>query len=499
MFFDPEKIPVPLPVSSHSASQVKVFELCERKWTLENLHKLRGPASSSLELGSALHKQIEDWLTHGIEPKSPLAYAGIQNLPLRGSGFMAVEKSIEGTLMTGNLPWKGFIDLVYQKPNVLNVVQLWDHKSTKNMQWAKTNEQLKTDTQMNVYAKYAFTAEPKLERVELFHNNLVTSTMNYTEVRSNHVTRAENAEVWSEINSRAQEMQVLSDMAVQSADVNFWERATPNYDSCSAFGGCAFRDLCDKKRSPDASTGALYDFDAKPKTPGVQKMALSDLLKAKTTAVETQLAAQPPAAPVVRSALAEALRKDIIAQSRGPAGATATGPVSVLPPDAPAQGPGIAPPPSHMPDDDLTADAAPEAPETTGEVKKGRGRPKKGETAPATAQAAQAVGTLTPPAVSLAPTGFTLCIGCAPMGSGHTAVALEIVIANLQEKIAQQANVANIHVFDYSKKASLVTEALKSYEFTAPVYTFTTADGFLESIISAVLSPKAALVIRGTR
>lgn len=547
LFFDPDKIPVPAPISGHSPSQVKTFELCERLWTFQSLHKLRSKPKPNQLLGTAIHDQIENWFLKGIEPPSPLAYAGVQNLPVRGSGLIAIEKPLdkkgppdkEGkptrvpALFTGVMPWTGYIDLLYQPLGVTNSVQVWDHKTTTDLMWALSSNDLKTDIQLNTYAKYAFESEPELERVDLFHNYMVTSTMNQTEVRANHVTRAENDVVWKHLETRAQEMQVIADMAVQSNDVNFWQRANPNYDSCSAFGGCAFRDLCDKYKTPVVgASGSLYDaFDSQKQTAttkGEKTMAASDMLKAKiaaaqgkvpTPAASTQVAASAVPAPVApKSAMAQMLAKKTQA-----AGAVATGAetptlTGVLPPDAPKQGPGIAAPASTMPED-LTDDASPAAAlasETTETPKKGRGRPKKGSeplNAPgapdAVRVAAQAVTLATAERalglpvggedVEATPRGFTLCIGCSPVNGGAAPIALEFVIANLLETAAKQAGIANIHVLDYSKKASFVTELLKSYQFTPSVYTFTTNDNFLEGIIVSVLSTKAALVIRGVR
>lgn len=563
LFFDPKKIPPPEPIKAHSASQVKTFELCERLWTFQSIHKLRAPAKANLQLGSAIHKQIENWFLLGIEPPSPLAYAGIQNLPVRGSGLTAIEKPLdkrgppdaEGkptrvpALYTGLLPWLGFIDLLYQPLGVTDSVQVWDHKTTTNLMWAIESAKLKTDVQMQTYAKYAFDSEPSLQRVDLFHNYMVTSTMNQTEVRANHVTRAENAVVWQHIEGRAKEMQIIGDMALQSGDPNFWQRAKANYDSCSAFGGCAFRDLCDKHKPPTSSKG-LYDFgDAvtsgsvvqQKQLVGENQMAASDVLKAKIAAAKGKVDGQPasaaqpelksmsvkefaataapagfipaatnvPAPPKQSAAMAMLTKKAQAAQTAVGAIATGTQTSGILPEDAPAQGPGIAAPQTMIenPVEDITDDASPAqepaqaATETTEAPKKGRGRPKKGETVPEATPA----GTVTPSVAQAAlaaaapPVGFTLCIGCSPVSGGAAPIALEFIIADMMDKAAKQAGVANFHVYDYGKKASLLTEMLKNYQFTASVYTFTTNDNFLEGIISQVLSLKAALVIRGVR
>lgn len=560
-FFDPAKIQPPIAIDNFSATQMKTFEMCERKWALEYLHKLRAPPSSSMQMGSALHKQIENWYLLGIEPPAPLARAALRNLPQKGSGLLAIEKPLTNKDAAGKMqpvlvttrPWVGFIDLLFQPLGETKVVQIYDHKTTKSLNWAKEGVELKTDIQMNVYAKFVFTVDPQIEIAEVFHNYLVTSSFDQTELRGTTITREENARVWEKLESRTREMAILQDMALERADPNFWQRATPNPDSCSAFGGCPFRNvLCKFNGAHVAGPGeSIFQFDDSITTPTSlvvplekNKMALSDILKAKVAVAQAKTAAPaattapaaPPAAvqvavapaavpaPAVSvkpNALAAVLaaRKAAGAATVAGAGVVATGPETaapapklaqgVLPPDAPVQGPGIALPPDDLADD-LTADPAPaqeaQAPASATEApKRGRGRPKKADAAPEAAQAA-------PPAPSpltveqrqvlgsiAQPEGFTLCIGCAPVMTGSPAVALEFVVANLLDNAAKQMNLANIHQLDYAKKASTLTELLKKYDFTAPVYTFTSNDAFVEGILLQVLSTKAALIIRGVR
>lgn len=578
LFFDPEKIPAPEPLKNHSASQVKTYEMCERKWTLETLHRLRGPASSAMATGTALHKQIEDWYLRGVEPKAPLAFAGVQNLPVRGSGPILIEKALDKAdptgaidpetkrvkrvpaLFTGAFPWKGFIDLLYQPLGMKQRVQVWDHKTTINLMWAKTNQELKEDLQLNVYAKWCFDSDAALEVVDVFHNYLVTSTMNQTEVRASSISRSENAKHWQHIDARAKEMQVISDMAQQSQDSNFWQRAKPNFDSCGAYGGCPFREMCDKHHNRSIDPNNLYNFtnDLAPavKNPGEKTMAASDLLKAKIAANASSNGApapkveNPPApavvtapAPAPVNAVAAMLAKKAAAAQAAlqtaPAGATATGAQGhvlghsgVLPSDAPAQGVGIPPvsdvmaPPEVL--EDLTENASPTGSDAspvgeTTEAKAKRGRRTKAQmeadraaseaegtkittvisgTIPAAPlmQAIAAAKTVeAAPVAATRPAGFTLCLGCSPVSGGANPIALEFVIHRLLEEAATQMGIANIHVLDYGKKASLLTELLKKYQFTAPLYTFTTNDAFIEGIVMAVLSQKAALIIRGTK
>lgn len=539
LFFDPAKIPVPVAVTSNSASQVKTFETCERLWTLQNPHKLRAPVQpgGSLDLGTQLHKQIELAVLHDIEPPAPLAYAAWKNLPPKGSGLVLVEKQLtriregkeEPALLTGNVPWKGSIDYVWQPLLTKEYLDIWDHKSTTNMSWAKISDDLVTDLQLNVYARYAFTLNDSLKYVNVHHNYMVTSTMNETRVVSAKITREKNAEVWQHIETRAHEMQVISDMAVESGDVNFWQRAKPNRASCGAFGGCPFKKLCYNFDLKEETEEDLFNFDpvavvnavTQNPEPERKTMPASDLLKARVDATKIKVDAAVAAAPAASMpplVPPGSLPNPLMAMMAGraaaaPVAAPATmappAPVvSILPPDAPAQGPGIAAPQALI--DATTLETEAEA--TEAKAKRTRRTKAEMEAARAAAEAGGAKitevsGTL-PAGVTLqsiaavaapvAQQGFTLCIGCVPV-IGVPPISLEFVISSLLDSAAKQMNIANIHVLDYGKKASLLTELLKKYEYTASCYAFTTNDNFLEGIIMATVGQKATQVIRGVR
>lgn len=492
MFFNPETdLKLPQAIKSHSATQLKSFQLCERKFALEYLYGLRAPPTQSLLLGQAIHKQIEDWYRLGVEPKSALARAGLKNLPLRGQGLIYVERQLtwdgkkdgRPILLTNGVRWNGSIDLIHQPIGVTDWVDVWDHKTTTNLNWAKSNTELAEDWQLNVYARTLFVLSELLTETHLRHNYLVTSTMNQTEVRETTLSREENEYRWSEIERAALDVQDVSALGVVSKDKDYWKRCEPNWSSCGAFGGCSFRDLCNAHKKPDTSTGMFDGF-------GETKMGLADMLKGSAGAAAPAPAGAIAIAPAKAAGLMAEMQKaaPVVQQS-----------VNVLPPDAPKQGPGIAPPPSTFKtEDDLTAEDQSEAAATAEAPRRGRGRPPKAKdtTVEGEVKAEAKVQTAAQPQNL----GFTLCIGCAPITS-NMAISLEVVLAKLIENACAQASISNIHALDYSKKAQLVTEALKAFDFgnVGRIYTWTTQDGFTEAILAQVVVPKATAVIRGVR
>lgn len=486
-FFDPENIPAPQPIKSVSASQTKTFSLCERRWVFENIHKLRAPAASHLLMGTAQHKQIEDYFLEGKMPDAFLARAAIKYLPSRLSPGLSVEAALENpTLYASGLQWKGFIDLLHAPDGVNStLVSIYDHKTTKNMSWAKSPKELQTDIQLISYAKWATLAFPKAQHFRLIHTYLVTTTKDTIEPVETEVNREHVEQQWPELERKASEMKALSDAKLT------WELATPNWDSCGAFGGCPFRETCNKSRV--AGGGSVFT-GFKPKTLNGDNMSnAAELMK--------QMLAKKEA---MRAAAAGATTPPVAVNT--PPAVQTVGATGVLPPDAPVQSKAIV---------EASLKAAAEA--VVAEDKPKRGRPSKIKGVDELANETKAdpvASTPAPNPVIESPkaraedlakdlpksTGFTLCLHCLPFSNGiGKTVALETVLHFLSEKIAKQTNVANMHVHDYSQKAKLLTEALKAVTLDADTYTFTTNDDFSESVIMGALANKAHTIIRGVR
>lgn len=504
LFFDPDKIEAPVFPTNLSATQKKAFDSCERQWALINLHKLKPPESPSFALGNALHKQLEDWFSKGITPSSTLARAALNQLPLRGSGPMLVEAWLQepdlcvvDPLTSQKIKWSGKLDLLFQPPGVTDSVKLYDHKSTKSMSWALSAEDLLNDTQMMTYAYWVSRKDFDITKFELFHSYMVTTTATEVHLVGDDkpavASRGHVEEKWSQIHARGVEMMHTANAAVASKDPLFWERTQPNFEACGAFGGCAFEELCTRKKQRDGTAtlgltkmfeGIENDATNNTNNPKGNKMALSDMLRTKTA----QVAAQPPAP------------------------APAPAPISVLPPDAPAQGPD-APPVAPV-----APAPAPEEPA----AKMKRGRPTKAEVEARAAIAAQAGATdirapaasapqHEKPRASVSPTaegimlghatGITLLIRALPMGGGvDKHVSLELVLANLEKKICEQRKLSNLYGLQYGEKASLLVEALKNYTLTdGAVYSLVSQDSLYEKIVLEALTNKATLVVYGSR
>jgi hypothetical protein len=144
-----------------SASQLKTFRACNRKWYFEKVLRVVDSTSTvARDGGTALHAEQEQWYSGGSLPTNPLARTGIEHLPVRTPG-MGTEVPLVAPVLRSldSIPWEGSIDLLI--PPVLmpstETDSLWiiDHKTTSDFKYAFSSVQLQSDLQVNVYAYWS--------------------------------------------------------------------------------------------------------------------------------------------------------------------------------------------------------------------------------------------------------------------------------------------------------------------------------------------------------
>ncbi len=133
-----------------SPSQIDLYDRCKRRWALEHIGGLRPPPHPSAQLGTDVHSILERWLKHGTAPdvKSKagrIAARMIRHLPPPGT--VATERRFFFTTRnnlhyTGIIDWSGILD---------GFAVVGDHKTTGDLQWAKTEAQLHSDVQALIY------------------------------------------------------------------------------------------------------------------------------------------------------------------------------------------------------------------------------------------------------------------------------------------------------------------------------------------------------------
>lgn len=145
-----------------SASQKKLAKLCLARWGAKYLGGLEDPAGAAAEDGKVVHKELEDWAIHLIMPKHPKALKGLPHATAPGTAN--IERPISFT--TARSRMRGFIDVQYvlwhgkkytiELGSAGHHIVVQDWKTTSNMAYALTAEQLRADIQFNTYAYEAF-------------------------------------------------------------------------------------------------------------------------------------------------------------------------------------------------------------------------------------------------------------------------------------------------------------------------------------------------------
>ena len=244
---------------SYSPSQVATFTDCPRKWGFAKIDRLPTPQHRSATFGEALHEIAERYLRGGgiwyhpgpnpskaaqiIGPAeyhraAELVAVGAPLLPAPASEGLSVEHAFDGVRLS-DAPhgWTGRIDWML-RPDVGHLV-IGDHKSTSQIDaWAKTESELHTDIQSNVYARWGFLAFPDVESVDLQWTYYQTRGAKRAHPVHVTLTRAEVENRFSEIDRIALDMTAARSAVSAAIDL------PPNPETCDKYGGCPFTSRC---------------------------------------------------------------------------------------------------------------------------------------------------------------------------------------------------------------------------------------------------------------
>lgn len=224
-----------------SPSQLHTADLCTRKWAWKYIAQMPEPQTASQTAGLDLHRRVEAWLGQGTHPGSDaigkLVQAAIRPgvLPTP-SRALRLEAKFELPL-ADNVAFTGFIDCLVPPTDANRFVTVIDHKSTSNLRWAKSVQDLAHDPQVIGYSKAASDWYPDAVAVEA---RWVYYQRNTTRIHPVSLTldRATLAERWDALAARALR---LADLRRASPDPN---TVDANPEACETFGGCPFATVC---------------------------------------------------------------------------------------------------------------------------------------------------------------------------------------------------------------------------------------------------------------
>ncbi len=142
-----------------SASGLKTFRSCPARWAFRKLDGHEEPGTPATERGKSVHREMELYGKLGILPTSKMALALVEYAPPPGVAECEVPVMYE----TPSSRWLGYIDAVcdwvnssYQPLGTNDRVILIDYKSTSNLKYAMTPDELRDDVAANIYAWEAY-------------------------------------------------------------------------------------------------------------------------------------------------------------------------------------------------------------------------------------------------------------------------------------------------------------------------------------------------------
>lgn len=227
------------PYLKTSPSQITTFDLCPRRWHFGSVQFLPQTQSKEAAEGEVLHRQEENYQNHGTMPAHPSVVKSLAWLPPPKDENVGVElKTTNPPLYVAGLLINGRVDLLDARDPLFPVVI--DHKSKGSLKSLMSKAKLAEDTQLNLYAKWAFLAVPEAQAVSVAHNYLVRDAdkADAKLVQTAPLSREHVDGVVDRLIPSIEKMKVAS-TAERAEDL------APNPEACWAFGKrCDFYDRC---------------------------------------------------------------------------------------------------------------------------------------------------------------------------------------------------------------------------------------------------------------
>jgi hypothetical protein len=288
----------------YSASQIGTQRDCFTKWFMDQTLGLPRQDTASTLLGKKVHSELEAWLRDKKPPSHPRAKAMLPMLPLPSP---AIKVEHEFRLLTPPGVVRGFmdvfipnvhgVDLPYEGPPDPAVPLVMDHKTTSNLFYAKTKEDLLTDPQAILYGMAArvFQKEAGQEIPEFVDLN-----WNYVQTRGDPETKSvrlrQSLQIMEDglgpIIEEAATMRTSLVGETNPADLPH------NLKSCEKFGGCQFLEFCPHvNRKAVAMSTPETPADPVEESNTLARLRKLNASKLSAKAPAAEPAASPPASP----------------------------------------------------------------------------------------------------------------------------------------------------------------------------------------------------------
>lgn len=237
------------------------YRLCTRAYAFEYNEGLRPPPGVKQQFGTSVHKQIENWLRNGQppddSPEGKTAKQGLHWLP-RPDPLLRLEQKFVFSV-TRDILVGGIIDCLVPPELTGAEPLLIDQKTTSDLRWAKTEEQLETDPQALIYAVWAMLTwqVPVVKARWVYY--AATNGCPREPRGSRPVEFSLSVHSQTMMNAVSKLVTDFEAMAKIRREKKPGLAFPPSPESCSMFGGCYHRERC--KLTPEDRLAAYMDRD----------------------------------------------------------------------------------------------------------------------------------------------------------------------------------------------------------------------------------------------
>jgi len=220
-----------------SPSSISTYVDCPRKWAWRKLAKIPAPPNKYAERGLVLHDIAEAFLKDGTPPPDTeigrCFRAGLKHLPAPGQcivegGGENFRWFPDGEVFgfTGRMDWI--------EPDIPRV---GDHKSTGDLKWAKTVDQLRKDIPAIIYSAYVL-GKYNAQRVEGRWVYYLMGTRPQARAVDFAFSREEILEKMGPIVILARQMAGILALEPDVLDLDY------DVEACGKYGGCPYATQC---------------------------------------------------------------------------------------------------------------------------------------------------------------------------------------------------------------------------------------------------------------
>lgn len=234
-----------------SASQIKLFKRCQRKWGFRYVDGIVGPSTPAQQFGTDTHTVLENYLKHGVwkgdADHVAVAKQGLEALPKPGVAL--VEHPFALPILGGDALLRGVIDAVVSKPPT----RVIDHKITSDLKYRMSEKKLQLDEQQIIYTYVAFNmlGAEQVQTSWLYYGAKKAKTPT-TRPRKPSGFKITSGSFDRDDNQRLFDARVLPTAALMTEKKHFVVSANelePNQDACMDFNGCEYLNRCTARAS----------------------------------------------------------------------------------------------------------------------------------------------------------------------------------------------------------------------------------------------------------